>query len=580
MEDKRTALAIFLCIIFIVAYTETVLKPAPSDVPPQTTQATSTPGTNSQHASNSPVPNLPNQAVTPALTDTQEEVFTPPTLSEVINSPQYLIETDLVKVQISSLGGRITSFKLKQHKKKLDDKSPLELVSVEKGSIYPLSLKVGGYDDSNVNYSVAGATANIPVKDNAYRVTGTKEFTLKLTGQLPNGAELTKSFTFEGHSYLFELKANSSIKTQDDSKIWLGWNQEIDFNDRAEALDPKSFSFLDKQDEFDIEPVLKIEPGLHKASALNWISIGGKYFMATILPLSPDAQTAIIRTDLGDKVETFTITAEGTNKDGSYKIYIGPKEYNSLQDLGYDLHRTINLGIFAFLAHPLMWCLNFFYSFIGNYGLAIILLTLSIKIIFLPLTKASMTSMKAMQDLQPEIKALRERVKDPTQLNQEMMALYKRRGVNPMGGCFPILIQIPVFLGLYNGLLNSIELRHSPFALWINDLSAPERLYILGVPVPVMIIIMGLSMFIQQWTTPSAMDPTQKKVMMLMPVMFTVMFIIFPFPAGLVLYWLVNNVISIIQQVFLRSDRKVTPFGATMIASFAIFCFGYILTII
>jgi YidC/Oxa1 family membrane protein insertase len=188
--------------------------------------------------------------------------------------------------------------------------------------------------------------------------------------------------------------------------------------------------------------------------------------------------------------------------------------------------------------------------------------------------------MKAMQDLQPEMKALRERIKDPTQLNQEIMGLYKKRGVNPMGGCFPMLIQLPVFLGLYNALLYSIELRHAPFALWVTDLSSPEGLLIFGIQVPVMIILMGLSMIWQQHTTPSAMDPVQKRVMLLMPVVFTIMFIIFPFPAGLVLYWLVNNLISIVQQRFLRSEGGHSALKGTIVGSILIFAFGFVLTLL
>jgi YidC/Oxa1 family membrane protein insertase len=188
--------------------------------------------------------------------------------------------------------------------------------------------------------------------------------------------------------------------------------------------------------------------------------------------------------------------------------------------------------------------------------------------------------MQAMQQLQPEIKSLRERITDPTQLNREVMELYKRRGVNPVGGCLPVLIQIPVFLGLYNALLNSIELRHAPFALWINDLSSPEHLYVFGIGIPVMVLLMGASMVFQQLTTPSTMDPAQKRIMLMVPIIFTISFVIFPFPAGLVLYWLVNNVISIIQQIYLRSDIKVSPLKATAVASLGIFCFGFVLTLI
>jgi YidC/Oxa1 family membrane protein insertase len=161
------------------------------------------------------------------------------------------------------------------------------------------------------------------------------------------------------------------------------------------------------------------------------------------------------------------------------------------------------------------------------------------------------------------------------------MALYKRRGVNPMGGCFPIMIQIPVFFGLYQALLNAIELRHSPFALWITDLSAPEKLEIFGIGIPVMVLLMSASMIIQQWTTPNpSADPTQQKVMMFMPIVFAGMFIIFPMPAGLVLYWLVNNVISITQQLYLRKTDQAGVYWATIVASISIFGVGYLLTLI
>jgi YidC/Oxa1 family membrane protein insertase len=234
--------------------------------------------------------------------------------------------------------------------------------------------------------------------------------------------------------------------------------------------------------------------------------------------------------------------------------------------------------MFSFLAHPILALMKFFYSFIGNYGLSIILLTLLIKLGFLPLTQSSFKSMQAMQELQPEIAALRERVTDPNILNQELMTLYKKRGVNPLGGCFPMLIQIPVFLGLYNALLNSIDLRHEAFALWINDLSAPESLKLFGIGIPLMILLMGASMLIQQLTQPSTMDPQQKKIMMFMPVIFTGMFILHPMPSGLVLYWLTNNLISIVQQYSIRENRRISPLQATAYASLVIFSFGFILT--
>jgi YidC/Oxa1 family membrane protein insertase len=213
--------------------------------------------------------------------------------------------------------------------------------------------------------------------------------------------------------------------------------------------------------------------------------------------------------------------------------------------------------------------------------MAIIGLTLVVKAVMLPLSRASFESMKKMQELQPEIKALKERVKDPTQLNQEIFALYQRRGVNPMGGCFPVLIQIPVFLGLYQALLNAIDLRHARFGVWITDLSAPERLEFFGIGIPVMVLLMAASMILQQRTMPNTTtDPAQARMMQIMPFVFAGMFIIFPMPAGLVLYWLVNNLISITQQVYMRNTAKGSVYVATVVASVLILGAGYLVTLI
>ena len=191
-----------------------------------------------------------------------------------------------------------------------------------------------------------------------------------------------------------------------------------------------------------------------------------------------------------------------------------------------------------------MVVLKFFYGFIGNYGFAVILLTVCIKLIFWPLTQKSYKSMKGMQKLQPEMKKMREKHgKDKQKLNQEMMSFYKDNKVNPLGGCLPMVIQIPVFFALYRVLLGSIELRHAPFMLWITDLSAKDPYYVTP-------LIMGVTMFLQQKMTPTNMDPTQAKIMLMMPVVFTFMFL--NFPSGLVLYWLTNNLLTILQQYLIK----------------------------
>jgi YidC/Oxa1 family membrane protein insertase len=250
-----------------------------------------------------------------------------------------------------------------------------------------------------------------------------------------------------------------------------------------------------------------------------------------------------------------------------FSVYYGPKQTESLEQAGHNLDRSIDLGWFGFLAKPLAWLLRMFYGLVGNYGVAIIIVTILIKIALAPLTAKSYKSMKQMQKLQPRMATLREKYKDDREnLNKEMMQLYKTYKVNPLGGCLPMLLQIPFFIAFYRVLDYALELRGAPFMLWIQDLSAPDRLFDFGVSspfldpptgIPVMTIIMAASMIWQQKMTPTMGDPMQAKIMMLMPLFFSV--ILLNMPAGLVLYWLVNNILSIIQQKFInRPDAQGT----------------------
>jgi YidC/Oxa1 family membrane protein insertase len=231
-----------------------------------------------------------------------------------------------------------------------------------------------------------------------------------------------------------------------------------------------------------------------------------------------------------------------------------------LKSLDVKADQIIDFGWFHWIAAPLIWALNMMNKVTRNYGIDIIILTIIIKIIFYPLTVKSSTSMKKMQKLQPKIMKLKEKyANDKGKLNQEMMGLYKTEGVNPMGGCLPMVIQIPVFFALYQALSGAIELRHAYFFWWINDLSAPEDLFTFHVagyalPIRILPLIMGITQVIQQKMTPTTADPMQEKIMLLMPIVFT--FLFWGFSSGLVLYWLVNNVISIAQQYYI--NKKAT----------------------
>ena len=255
--------------------------------------------------------------------------------------------------------------------------------------------------------------------------------------------------------------------------------------------------------------------------------------------------------------------APGTEKTYDYKLFYGPKKLTLLKETGFNLEKIINFGWFDVIARPTLYLLNWLYGIFSNYGIAIILVTVILKAIFWPITQKGLKSMKNMQKLQPKMAKIKEKYKDDAaRMNQEVMNLYKTYKVNPLGGCLPMVLQIPVFFALYKVLLQAIELRHAPFMLWITDLSAPDRLYLgFDIPylggLPVLTLLMGASMFLQQKMTPTTADPTQAKIMMFLPVVFTFMFL--NFASGLVLYWFVNNLLSILQQYLINRQKKSVP---------------------
>lgn len=276
-----------------------------------------------------------------------------------------------------------------------------------------------------------------------------------------------------------------------------------------------------------------------------WFGYTSKYFLLAVIDsvfkkalLSKYENSAVINAS-----NEFIINP-AAHIDHNFSIYVGPKEYNLLKSLGFSLEKSIDYGMFFFLAIPFLQILIFFNKLFHNYGIAIIILTIIIKFITLPLNSISMKSMKKMQKIQPDVLKIREKFKgDPQKMNAAVMELYKKNKVNPVSGCLPMLIQIPIFIALYKMLLVSIELKNSPFIFWITDLSEKDPYYITP-------ILMGITMFIQQKMTPTTADPTQQKIFMFMPIIFTFLFI--NFPSGLVIYWLVNNILTIIHQFYLN----------------------------
>jgi YidC/Oxa1 family membrane protein insertase len=285
---------------------------------------------------------------------------------------------------------------------------------------------------------------------------------------------------------------------------------------------------------------------------VTWTALGDTYFTAVLLPQDPPANAAMIRRVGETTTATYEVGVRTPFERGTQtvRVYVGPKAHTILKHVEPSLDKLIDLGFFSPLARPMLQFLIFMNQWFHNYGITIIIVTILIKIAFWPLTVKSFKSMQAMQKLQPKVKELQARYKDDRQrMNQAMMQLYRDEKVNPMGGCLPMLLQIPVFFAFYNALLYSIELRHAPFICWdtsvtwlgrgICDLSVYDPTYITP-------ILMGISMFLQQKMTPTTADPTQAKVMQFMPLIFLLFFL--KAPSGLVIYWLLNNVLSIAQQ--------------------------------
>jgi YidC/Oxa1 family membrane protein insertase len=282
----------------------------------------------------------------------------------------------------------------------------------------------------------------------------------------------------------------------------------------------------------------------------QWIAYTSKYFLFASIG---EAYQKGIMEKQGDSAivigKQHIKLNPGVKESITYKLFIGPKQFTLLKSIGYSLYKSIDFGIFAFLAIPLLQTLIFLHGFVKNYGVAIILLTVIIKIITYPLTKKSMVSMKKMQKFQPQIQKIKEKYKgDAQKINAATMELYKKEGINPMGGCLPMFLQIPIFFALYKSLMVAIELKNEPFFGWITDMSMKDPYYITP-------ILMGITMFLQQKLSPSAgTDDFQKKLFLAMPLVFTFLFL--NFPAGLVIYWLTNNILSIVQQIMINKKES------------------------
>ena len=472
-------------------------------------------------------------------------------------SRQITVETPIYTVRISTKGATFTSYVLKNYRESVEKDAPNK-------ELVPQTLKNGVIRTSLANNSLKGledAVYSVDSLANQIAVTE-KPQSLVFRWVADDGNILTKTYTFDPKSYLIDL----NVKLNNASTATL--NDQLELSIRAPVEQQNRYGFVGPSglinDKLEQIKIKKIEEKDKYPGTIKWIGIEDRYFISSILPDSESEGTMSLR--VNDDVITNQLInpafeiPPGNQKDFNFYVFMGPKSMSVLNSLGHGMGKALNFGFFNIIAQPCLWLLIHIHNIIPNYGIAIILLTIFTKVILWPLGNKSYKSMSEMKKLQPLMTEIREKYKgDKQKMNQELMALYRTYKVNPMGGCLPMVLQIPVFFALYRMLYQAIELRHAPFFLWINDLSAPDRLFHFGfsIPfmeppygIPVLTIIMGATMLLQQKMSPPPGDPTQAKMMMLMPVVFTFIFI--NFSSGLVLYWLVNNILSISQQYYVQ----------------------------
>ncbi len=475
---------------------------------------------------------------------------TSPTLpaSAVVSEEPISVETDLLRLEIFPRGATIGSVWLKDYavspeqpedKFRLMKPTPPNLFVAQSGLVGTVADKMPTHD---AVFSTVQPSYRLADKES--------ELVVEFHWTDGAGAVVTKRYRFVRGSYVIQAE------------------QEVR-NDSAETIAVRSYSQLERttpddsnasrfvytytggvyyspEDKYEKVPFDKMQSDrLDKDVTAGWVAMIQHYFLAAWVPPADQSRhffTNVIdgnRYVIGFYTPAISLAPQSSHSFAD-RLVVGPKLQDQLAGIAPGLDLTVDYGWLTILAQPIFWLLEQIHRYVGNWGWAIIILTILIKAAFYKLSEASYRSMANMRKFTPRLQALKDKYGDDKQrLNQAMMELYKKEKINPLGGCLPILVQIPVFIALYWVLLESVEMRHAPFALWINNLSAPDPYYVLP-------LVMGVSMFVQQKLNPAPVDPVQAKIMMSLPVVFTVFFAFFP--AGLVLYWVVNNLLSIAQQ--------------------------------
>ena len=554
-EQKRLILAVVLSVLVLVGYQAFFVKPPEPGSLPQEVQTQG----EVQSKDQGPVPVVSEYtAKTAAAPETVE--------SQKTNYRTITVSTPLYHISVSEAGAAVKSFELKNYYETNEKNSPLKQL-VPKGiseGIFAVDLEGRSIPGlKNAVYTADTDKTEINVSQG--------EKTLEFIFETPQGIAVKKIFTFKADSYLIDcdivFQNGSETALNDAVVISIPgiYNEEIKKKSKFSFEGP---SALISNEYTEIKPDDIKEKNTY-AGKIGWAGYSERYFFTALMPKTKEggspADAKLFLTYANDKVVNQYIQKmdpldKGRQGVYSFIFYMGPKSHKVLSKYDNSLKEAVNFGFFNVIAKPLLIGMNFIHDVIPNYGVAIILLTIIIKLVFWPLGTKSYRSMNEMKKIQPLMMELREKYKDDKQrMNQEVMGLYKTYKVNPASGCLPMLVQMPIFFALYRMLYKAIELRHAPFVGWITDLAAPERLFhfnfsipFMDAPhgIPVLTLLMGASFLLQQKMTPATGDPMQAKMMMLMPLIMTVLFI--NFPAGLVLYMVVNNIISMGQQYYIQ----------------------------
>jgi YidC/Oxa1 family membrane protein insertase len=557
-EVQRILLLVGLAVVgymLILAWNEDYMgSPGIESLPQAPTSAVTTPS-----AGDLPVATNDLPAAGPVVDSTDLDVPQPDAAAGPADTPVgeitagrlITVFTPVQKVWIDLVGGDIVRIELPQH--------PLEIDKPE--GAYLLLNNTGGYTYVAQSGLVGpdgldsgGARPVYEAAKTSYVLDETGDLTVSLTAH-SDTASVTKSFVFRADDYLVDVRYE--VVNRLDRPLQAGLFTQLKRDDREPfggggfSMGPQPYvggamttpeTRYQKLEFDDIE-----EASFTETVTGGWIAFLQHYFVAAWVA-NPEEDNRYYANKRADGLYRFGYTAPvksiGVGAKGEYatQFYAGPKDQKRLEQIAPNLELTIDYGFLWWLALPLYSLLDFFHGLLGNWGLAIIALTFGVKLVLYPLSAASYKSMANMRRVGPQMKRLQERYADDRQkLSQEMMALYKKEKVNPLGGCLPMLLPMPIFIALYWVLFESVELRHAPFFLWIDDLAAMDPFFVLP-------LLMGASMYFQQTLSPAVGDPMQVKMMKMMPIMFTVLFLFFP--AGLVLYWLVNNLLGIAQQYY------------------------------